>query len=448
MLDGMSRRLAGWAAALGASAMLWPALAQAQNDEDDGNWGIPASGTDAASEAAPSASPATPQNVDPADADPQALTAFRTQLDSHGTWVNDSTYGTVWVPNRVEVGADFAPYVTAGHWALDQNGDWIWVSDYPFGNVVFHYGRWVWIGGTGWVWVPGYTYAPAWVVWRTPVAGYDYVGWAPAPPAWVWFGGVGVSLWITPPLPYVFCPSVYVFYPRPYAYIVHDRWRAHEIARHTSRYYAAPHANRFGPTLSAARVPAHAAPVSRVTARPIPSTPVRSSARGPGIARARPGLGAPASPRQPTQATRRPSPDAGSSSPAPRRSPSAGPAPVQAGRSTGALGAYRPPSGTPSRAVTSAPRASPAALPPSYSRAPANPTSRSPSTPRVSASASSPAPRVAAPAARPAFQSAPSSRSAPAATPRYSAPAYHGSGTGGGVRGGGGAVRSSGRGRR
>jgi hypothetical protein len=437
MLDGMSRRIVGWAAALGISAMLSPAPAYAQSDQDDGNWGLPAPGNDSADDAsaAPSPPPATPATVDPADADPRALSAFRAQLDSHGTWVNDPTYGTVWVPNRAEVGGDFAPYVTAGHWALDQNGDWIWVSDYPFGDVVFHYGRWVWNTGNGWVWVPGYAYAPAWVVWRTPVAGYDYVGWAPAPPAWVWFGGVGVSLWIAPPLPYVFCPSVYVFYPRPYAYIVHDRWRAHEIARHTSRYYAAPRAGRFGPTLTAAHVPARAVPASRVTARPMPSTPVRSSARGPGIARARPGLGAPASSRQPALASRRASPVAGSSALGPGRSSSAGPAPVQAAGSTRA---YRPPSGTPSRAVAPAPRVGFAPPAPSYARAPTTPVYRSPSTPRVSAPASRPTPSFAAPAAQRTFQSPPSVRSTPAATPRYSAPANRG----------GGAVRSNGRGRR
>jgi hypothetical protein len=433
MLEWMSRRLFGWVAALGVSVWLSPTSAHAQDDQgggaDDGNWGLPAP-SDEAAEGSAAAPPAASQPVDQADADPRALTAFRAQLDAHGTWVNDPTYGTVWVPNRAEVGSDFAPYVTAGHWALDQEGDWIWVSDYPFGDVVFHYGRWVWMSGSGWVWVPGYAYAPAWVVWRTPVAGYDYVGWAPAPPAWVWFGGVGVSLWIAPPLPYVFCPSAYVFYPRPYAYIVHDRWRAHEIARHTTRYYAAPHARHFGPPLGAAHVPARAVPVSRVTARPVPATPIRSSARGPGIARARPSLGAPASPRQPAVVTGRPSPAARSST------PGAGPA----GRNPGSFGGYRPPSGAPSRTVTSAPRPSPAAPAPAYARSPA-PVTRVPATPRVSAPAPRSAPSFGA--ARPA--SAPSMHSAPAATPRYSAPPRGGSG--GGFRGGG-AVRSGGRGRR
>ena len=35
------------------------------------------------------------------------------------------------------------------------------------------------LAGTGWVWVPGYTWAPAWVSWRY---GDGYAGWAPLPP--------------------------------------------------------------------------------------------------------------------------------------------------------------------------------------------------------------------------------------------------------------------------
>jgi hypothetical protein len=133
-----------------------------------------------AAPAAPAPAPAPQTQVE--DTDPSALTTFRPALDPYGTWVNDPNYGTVWVPNRDVVGADFAPYVSRGRWSLTADNDWIWVSDYPFGWAVFHYGRWVWIGGSGWAWVPGRTYANAWVVWRVPTASYAYVGWAPMPP--------------------------------------------------------------------------------------------------------------------------------------------------------------------------------------------------------------------------------------------------------------------------
>ncbi len=135
--------------------------------------------TAAASAPGPQA-PAEQDNVP--ETDPRAITDFRPTLDPYGTWVDDERYGTVWVPNRDAVGDDFAPYVSAGHWALTDDGDWIWQSDYPFGGVVFHYGRWVWVPGTGWAWVAGRRYANAWVTWRVSTDDYGYIGWAPMPP--------------------------------------------------------------------------------------------------------------------------------------------------------------------------------------------------------------------------------------------------------------------------
>src|SRR5690606_14039034 len=123
--------------------------------------------------------------LDPVDADPRALTEFRPILDKYGYWVEDTRYGLVWVPAASYVGDDFAPYLTRGRWALDTAGDWVWLSDYPFGRVVFHYGRWVWVVGLGWAWVPGYRYAPAWVSWRVPTHDGRYVGWAPMPPSYI-----------------------------------------------------------------------------------------------------------------------------------------------------------------------------------------------------------------------------------------------------------------------
>ena len=40
-----------------------------------------------------------------ADTDPSALTDFRSTLDPYGSWVDDPTYGTLWVQVAVEVGA-------------------------------------------------------------------------------------------------------------------------------------------------------------------------------------------------------------------------------------------------------------------------------------------------------------------------------------------------------
>ena len=121
------------------------------------------------------------------DDDPAALTDFHGTLDPYGSWVDDGTYGTVWVPASGTVGADFSPYETAGHWVYD-DGDWVWVSDYPWGWAPFHYGRWVYVEGRGWSWIPGRVYRGAWVAWAVD-PGYAYVGWAPLGPAFVWFGG-------------------------------------------------------------------------------------------------------------------------------------------------------------------------------------------------------------------------------------------------------------------
>ena len=42
---------------------------------------------------------------------------FHETLDPYGSWVDDQTYGTVWVPSETVVGTGFIPYVSAGHWA-------------------------------------------------------------------------------------------------------------------------------------------------------------------------------------------------------------------------------------------------------------------------------------------------------------------------------------------
>jgi hypothetical protein len=86
-------------------------------------------------------------------------------LDAHGTWRVDATYGNVWFPSRVAVG--WSPYST-GHWAWIHPWGWSWVDDAPWGYAVSHYGRWANMQGT-WGWIPGPVrsrayYAPALVV--------------------------------------------------------------------------------------------------------------------------------------------------------------------------------------------------------------------------------------------------------------------------------------------
>jgi FecR protein len=103
-------------------------------------------------------------------------------LDDHGTWRDDPTYGHVWFPNGVAVG--WAPY-HYGHWAFVAPWGWTWVEDEPWGFAPFHYGRWAIVGG-GWGWVPG----------PMPVAGAVFVRpvYAPALVAFVGGGGFAASI--------------------------------------------------------------------------------------------------------------------------------------------------------------------------------------------------------------------------------------------------------------
>jgi hypothetical protein len=183
------------------------------------------------------------------DNDPSALNDFRGTLESHGTWVDDPTYGTVWQPAPAEVGADFRPYVTAGHWAYDD--DYVWVSEYSWGWAPFHYGRWIFIEGRGWAWIPGREYRGAWVSWSVD-DGYGYLGWAPLGPTFLWFGGVPVGwhgYW-GPRWSYV--PRGDVFAPRvgarvivgPSAVVVASRMRPYAVE--SARVSVGPPPSRFG----------------------------------------------------------------------------------------------------------------------------------------------------------------------------------------------------------
>ena len=208
-----------------------------------------------------------PTRAEPADDDASALSEFNEELGPHGAWVDDPTYGTVWVPHSSSVGPGFAPYVTGGHWALDDAGQWIWVSHYPFGWVVFHYGRWVWTDGFGWAWIPGRRYAPSWVVWRVPAGPYAYVGWAPAPPLFVWRGGVAVPFGYSPVLAYVFVPSAYVFSPHVHHHVIVHRHLMRRVARST-RPYRVARPVPAGPSMATARVPQGSVPRERTAADP------------------------------------------------------------------------------------------------------------------------------------------------------------------------------------
>ncbi len=118
------------------------------------------------------------QSVDPGSQAPTGSVSFQqfyNQLSDYGSWINTDKYGYVFQPTESD--PNWSPY-TYGHW-VNSDAGLTWVGDDPFSWATDHYGRWVNLDGQGWVWVPGYTWAPAWVSWRQ---GDDEVGWAPLPP--------------------------------------------------------------------------------------------------------------------------------------------------------------------------------------------------------------------------------------------------------------------------
>ncbi len=119
---------------------------------------------------------------------------FYSSLGSQGEWISIDGGTYAWRPAGVE--SDWRPY-SEGHWVWTDDG-WYWASDEPWAWATYHYGRWYNDDYYGWVWVPGYEWAPAWVEWRY---GGDCVGWAPLSPYAVFSENWGVHYrryWATP----------------------------------------------------------------------------------------------------------------------------------------------------------------------------------------------------------------------------------------------------------
>jgi probable HAF family extracellular repeat protein len=148
---------------------------------------------------------------------------FYTRLSSdEGSWVEAGDYGYCFRPR---VSEDWRPY-RDGHWVWTDRG-WYWDSNERFAWATYHYGRWVDIGGTGWCWVPGNQWAPAWVSWRQ--SDQD-VGWAPLPPEADVSGNLPISSW---------SDSYYGIGPAAYAFISYSHWHEPSYAR----YFEPPERN-------------------------------------------------------------------------------------------------------------------------------------------------------------------------------------------------------------
>lgn len=151
---------------------------------------VPA-GEETATTAAPTyVSPPQPAS-EPAAAAPVEATDeyFDAALSPYGTWVTIDGYGRVWRPTIVVRHPGWRPYSDGGRWVYTDFG-WYWMSDYSWGSVVFHYGRWFNDPRWGWCWWPNRVWGPSWVSWRYD---NDYCGWAPLPPNSLYTPGVGFS---------------------------------------------------------------------------------------------------------------------------------------------------------------------------------------------------------------------------------------------------------------
>ena len=116
------------------------------------------------------------------------FTYFHDQLAPFGTWVQ---VGGVmyWRPDSaLRANPDWRPYYDMGRWVQTDNG-LFWQSDYTWGDIPFHYGRWVRNPVMGWLWAPDYAWGPAWVFWRHAEEG-GAIGWAPLPVGAVFVDGV------------------------------------------------------------------------------------------------------------------------------------------------------------------------------------------------------------------------------------------------------------------
>ncbi|HEY3861316.1 MAG TPA: DUF6600 domain-containing protein [Verrucomicrobiae bacterium] len=183
-----------------------------------------------------------PQVAPPMAAPPETPTFdyFQAHLLPYGQWVDVPGVGSAWVPAQAN-NPDWRPYMDAGHWEYTDAG-WFWQSDYPWGDIAFHYGRWINNDYTSgrWAWVPAYDWAPSWVAWREGEGG---MGWAPLP--WgvefraglglYWHGalvvdGVGFGLGFN-----AYCFVGYDhFWGGDYHHYAFDRERAHAFYDHSA----------------------------------------------------------------------------------------------------------------------------------------------------------------------------------------------------------------------
>jgi hypothetical protein len=119
--------------------------------------------------------PATLQGLSPAVRD-FAERVSRTR----GEWVWSPTKAHAWRPHASRT-PGWRPY-SVGRWTAFQGAPF-WVSDEDWGWVPYHLGYWIDDADLGWLWLPGSTFAPAWVTWGG--CGDAYAWWPFGPADWL-----------------------------------------------------------------------------------------------------------------------------------------------------------------------------------------------------------------------------------------------------------------------
>ena len=152
---------------------------------------------------------------------------FYTSLSPYGTWIEIGFGTPVWRPTNIR--RSWSPY-SQGQWIYTDYG-WYWDSYETFGEIVYHYGRWYYDDYYGWIWIPDYEWAPAWVDWRYDD---DYIGWAPLSPYALFTISIGIHYTYDYHVPYSrwnyvkynhFCDhNVYSYYVAPkYKYKIYKK---------------------------------------------------------------------------------------------------------------------------------------------------------------------------------------------------------------------------------
>lgn len=157
---------------------------------------------------------------------------FYHSLRQHGSWIEMSDGLVVWRP---AVGfSNWSPY-SQGSWIWTDWG-WYWDSSESFGLIVYHYGRWYFDDYYGWIWVPDYDWAPAWVEWRYDD---DYIGWAPLHPYASFTFGIGITFtrsYVVHHHHWIFVGHNHFCDPYVYNYYVPSKFRYRIYNNTASRY--------------------------------------------------------------------------------------------------------------------------------------------------------------------------------------------------------------------